>query len=91
MKLYHFTETKNLPGIRTGGLRPRKSLAEDGAKWGEVVWFTTNGPGPGEARALVVEIDASDPRLKRAERLLLGDWYAYRGTIPPDQIDFGDE
>ena len=88
MKLYHFTPDENLPSIRKHGLRPHGTEALDGAKWGKVVWFTTHAPRPGEARALVVEIDPGDSRLERGERLALGDWYAYRGTIPPDQIEF---
>jgi hypothetical protein len=89
VKLYHNTLAKNLPGIRKRGLRPHATLAEDGAKWGKVVWFTTVAPRPGEARALVVEIDASDPRLEFAERLRPGaEWWVYRGTIPPDKIAF---
>jgi hypothetical protein len=89
MKLYHFTDDGNLPGIREHGLRPRVTLAEDGAKWGEVVWFTTFGPRPGEARALCVDIDRSDKRLEFAERLRPGaEWWVYRGIIPPEKIDF---
>jgi hypothetical protein len=88
MKFYHRTFAENLPGIRSRGLHPHKTLAEDGAKWGKVVWFSTLAPRPGEARALVVEIDPSDQRLELAERLGLGDWYVYRGTIPPNKIEF---
>ena len=89
MKLYHFTPDENLPGIRKRGLRPHATLAEGGAKWGKVVWFTTFAPRPGEARALVVEIDRSDPRLEFAERLRPGaEWWVYRGSIPANRIDF---
>ena len=86
MKLYHFTAAKNLPGIRKCGLRPHVGAMSE---WGKVVWFTTFGPRPGEARALVVEIDRSDSRLEFAERLRPGaEWYVFRGAIPPDQIEF---
>lgn len=89
MKLYHFTRPANLPSIRERGLLPHVTKAEDGAKWGRVVWFTTFAPRPGEARALAVEIDRSDPRLEFAERLRPGvEWWVYRGVIPPEKIAF---
>jgi len=59
-----------------------------GDKCGEGIWFTTFAPRPGEARALAVEIDPNDEGLEFVESLTYGDWYIYRGAIPPDQIDF---
>lgn len=86
LKLYHFTDSKNLPGVRKRGLRPHVGAMSER---GKVVWFTTFGPRPGEARALSVEIDRSDPHLEFAERLERGaEWWVYRGTIPPHKIDF---
>ncbi|MGH6670738.1 MAG: hypothetical protein ACRECV_02035 [Xanthobacteraceae bacterium] len=88
MKLYHFTDAKNLPGIRKRGLLPHVGAAR---KWGKVVWFTTFAPRPGEVSALSVELDPCDPRLEFAERLTYGEWWVYRGVIPPDKIRFRRE
>src|SRR5664279_4030865 len=75
LKLYHFTDSKNLPGVRKRGLRPHVGAMSE---WGKVVWFTTFDPRPGEARALSVEIDRSDPHLEFAERLERGaEWWVY--------------
>ena len=72
------TLTQNAETIR----QSLNTIAESG-------FFTTFGPRPGEARALSVEIDRSDPHLEFAERLERGaEWWVYRGTIPPHKIDF---
>lgn len=87
MKLYHFTDATNLPSIRKRGLLPRAPRCECHAGMGKVVWFTTLAPRPGEAFALLVDIERSDPRLEFVERLGPGaEWWVYRDTIPPEKI-----
>lgn len=92
MKLYHFTDAKNLPSIRKRGLLPRVGIVHPRA--GMVVWLTSRPVQSGDGTTMLrVQLDRFDLRL------LCSDpdddpspgLFVYRGTIPPSKIDFLEE
>jgi hypothetical protein len=96
VKLYHFTDPKNLPSIRKRGLvpRPLRDCPHMG-KGAKAVWLMRK-PGPEAGRCesgavmLTVHIDTSDVHLgdDPDDFRPIADWCIYLGTIPPDKIVF---